>query len=112
MYVESGALVCSMLLEERLDIVEVLFSDLSLRRNVQLCLKAMPDYFRLTKKINRGKGTLQVSSILQLLDVCKEYQIIYPSVHVIGEIASCSNNLFYFFIFLKNNNIKTKHFDV
>lgn len=48
------------LVEERLDMVEILFSDLALRRNVQSCLKSVPDYFRLAKKIHRGKGTLQV----------------------------------------------------
>ena len=40
--------------------VEILMSDLSLRRSVHSCLKAVPDYFRLAKKIHRGKGTLQV----------------------------------------------------
>ncbi len=44
--------------------VEILFSDLSMRRTVQACLKAMPDYFRLAKKIHRGKGSLQVSKYI------------------------------------------------
>ncbi len=49
--------------EERLDLVESFLSDLSLRRTLQDCLKIVPDYFRLSKKINRGKGSLQVLNI-------------------------------------------------
>lgn len=52
------SLNCS--IEERLDLVEIFFSDLSVRRTVQDCLKVVPDYFRLAKKLNKGKGSLQV----------------------------------------------------
>lgn len=50
--------------EERLDLVEIFFSDLSLRRTLQDCLKIVPDYFRLAKKVNKGKGSLQVRTCL------------------------------------------------
>lgn len=46
--------------EERLDLVEIFFLDLSLRCTVRDCLKIVPDYFRLAKKLNKGKGSLQV----------------------------------------------------
>ena len=46
--------------EERLDLVEILFLDLSLRCTLRDCLKIVPDYFRLSKKLSKGKGSLQV----------------------------------------------------
>ena len=48
--------------EERLDLVEIFFHDLSVRRTVQDYLKLVPDYFWLAKKIRKGKGSLQVST--------------------------------------------------
>ena len=48
------------LTEERLDIVEVFFSDLELRQMVQEELRFMPDFFRLGRKLQRNKATLQV----------------------------------------------------
>ena len=47
--------------EERLDVVEVLVSDIQLRQGLwEEHLRAMPDLGRLARKLQRGKGTLQV----------------------------------------------------
>jgi len=47
--------------EERLDVVEVLVSDVQLRQELlEGHLRAMPDLTRLARKLQRGKGTLQV----------------------------------------------------
>lgn len=54
------ALYVIIYVEERLDVVEILSSDLAMRRSLQDCLKIIPDYFRLAKKLNKGKGSLQV----------------------------------------------------
>ena len=59
-YFKYLANLCNISVEERLDLVEIFFSDLSLRCTVRDCLKIVPDYFRLAKKLNKGKGSLQV----------------------------------------------------
>ena len=59
-YFKDLANLCNISVEERLDLVEIFFSDLSLRCTVRDCLKIVPDYFRLAKKLNKGKGSLQV----------------------------------------------------
>ena len=47
--------------EERLDVVEVLVSDVQLRQELwEGHLRAVPDLARLARKLQRGKGTLQV----------------------------------------------------
>ena len=68
--------------EERLDLVEAFLSDLSLRRTIQDCLKIVPDYFRLSKKINRGKGSLQVLAAWYVLytDFFCIHRIVFASI--------------------------------
>ena len=51
------------LIEERLDVVEVFVTETQLRQSLQEeQLKRFPDLFRLSRKLQRGKGTLQVRS--------------------------------------------------
>lgn len=63
--------------EERLDVVEVLVSDVQLRQGLwEEHLRAMPDLARLARKLQRGKGTLQVWRCV--LIVIDEVVIIAP----------------------------------
>lgn len=73
--------------EERLDLVEAFVSDLSLRRTLQDCLKIVPDYFRLSKKINRGKGSLQVTQNLYV-----HYMYIYVRMYSVQFCQDCIAN--------------------
>lgn len=51
-------------IEERLDMVELLVSEVHLRQALQEeQLKRFPDLFRLSRKLQRGKGTLQVTGV-------------------------------------------------
>ena len=48
-------------LVERQDLVELFIESVTLRQSVQdASLKILPDLFRLSKKLQQGKGTLQV----------------------------------------------------
>ena len=44
---------------ERHDVVEALVEDSQLRQNLSVALKRIPDFYRIAKKVQRGKGTLQ-----------------------------------------------------
>lgn len=67
-------------IEERLDVVEILSSDLAMRRSLQDCLKIIPDYFRLAKKLNKGKGSLQ--------DVVRVYQSVCKLPIIINSLST------------------------
>ena len=56
-------------IEERLDIVEVMVNETQLRQALQEeQLKRFPDLFRLSRKLQRGKGILQVRKKKRAMD--------------------------------------------
>ena len=46
-------------IKERHDVVEALVEDSQFRQNLSVALKRIPDFFRIAKKVQRGKGNLQ-----------------------------------------------------
>ena len=66
---------------ERLDVVEALVEDSELRQNLAMALKRFPDFFRIVKKVQRNKGSLQdcyklymaIKQIPVLLDTLCKY---------------------------------------
>lgn len=46
-------------IKERHDIVEAFVEDGELRQNLSVALKRIPDFFRIAKKVQRGRGSLQ-----------------------------------------------------
>ena len=51
-------------IEERLDVVEAMVDEVQLRQALQEeQLKRFPDLFRLSRKLQRAKGTLQVTGL-------------------------------------------------
>lgn len=52
---------------ERQDVVEVFVDNVALCQAIQDVFKILPDFFRLVKKFQQGKGTLQVNKLMLLL---------------------------------------------
>ena len=75
-------LIDQMKIIERQDIVEALVDDSQLRQNLSIALKRIPDFFRIVKKVQRGKGTLQdcyrlymaIKQIPFILDILCKYE--------------------------------------
>jgi len=73
-------------INERLDIVEVLFNDTTLRETLRdKCFRRIPDLERLTKKIQRQKANLQ--------DVVLIYQFLPLIPHFIEAIKSSESKI-------------------
>ena len=78
---------------ERQDIVEALVEDSQLRQNLSIALKRIPDFFRIAKKVQRGKGVLQdcyklymaIKQIPIILDILCNYE---------GKFQATFNHLF------------------
>lgn len=61
-------------LEERLDLVEIFVKDESLRQMLrEELMKKMPDFYRMAKKFQRHKATLQVSVTHQFVVIDLKY---------------------------------------
>ena len=52
--------MCILLAEERLDLVETVFSDTSLRTSLQSELRHVPDFHRISRRMASHKASLQV----------------------------------------------------
>ena len=70
-----------MFLVERQDIVEIFVDNVPLRHTLQdKTLKCLPDFFRLTKKLQKGKGSLQVCPFICLCIHLSIHLSIRPSI--------------------------------
>ena len=72
-----------MFLVERQDIVEIFVDNIPLCHTVQdKSLKCLPDFFRLTNKLQKGKGSLQVCLSIYLSMYPSLNSLIHSSVHL------------------------------
>ena len=83
-------------IEERLDLVEALYQDVALRESLfNLHLRHFPDFYKLTRKLQRGRGVLQdcfklymgvaaVSDLLRVIEVSREKLVSLNSTDAIN----------------------------